>query len=219
MSASVRVLESHFLNFKRVLESRVSIHVGVVILFPCGNKVTLKVLTRSFSGLVGPSGSVKSKEISHYLAAKDEVPRFVAVMKQVDLSRQRNEPLIARHRDVVHVYDLFKDENPGEEEKVLFPRLIISRKDHFLVRIDLSGVPRAEAAEVDHVFVLLIQKVMQVASDLIIAFSVKALGKPLYKGSFAVDVEAEEIDRLIKTEPLLIRLRETIIDIRAVKGD
>jgi hypothetical protein len=36
-----------------------------------------------------------SKEVFNYLAAKNEVPRFVAVMKQVDLSRQRNKPLIA----------------------------------------------------------------------------------------------------------------------------
>ena len=67
--------------------------------------------------------------------------------------------------------------------------------------------------------VFLIQKVVQIASDFIVAFSVKPLGKPLHERFFAVDVQAEEIDRLIKTQPLLISFGQTVIDISAVKRD
>src|SRR4030095_14688977 len=145
--------------------------------------------------------------------AKHEVPRFVAVMEQIDLPSQWNKPLITRHRDVIHVYDLFKYENLCKEQKVLRARLIVSREDHFLVWIDFPSVPCAEAAEVDHVFVLFIQKMVKVAGDLIVAASVKPLSKSLHQRFFAVDVEAEEVDRLIKTEPLFFGLSQALIDI------
>ena len=65
--------------------------------------------------------------------------------------------------------------------------------------------------------VFLIQEVMDIRRNGVIAFSVEPLSESFDERFFAVNVEAEEINSLIKAEPFLFGQTEAVVQRRAVQ--
>ena len=137
-----------------------------------------------------------------------------------DLARDWVQARIRRHALVVDIHNLFKDQNLGEEEKVLFPGRIVAGEDHFFIRIDLRGIAHAEGPEVHHVLVFLVEEMVQIPRIVVVSFAVEPVRQPFDQGSFAMDVQAEEIHRLMEAQPFLsLRVQNERVQVERSEGN
>src|SRR5215472_16252582 len=95
--------------------------------------------------------------------AEREVTGLFHMMVLVDEAGDRVQPLILGLQSVVVINDLFKYQDSGEKEKV-FDISFGSISKFQLTRAVYGRIARTEAAEVDAVLVLLVDKMVQVWS-------------------------------------------------------
>src|SRR2546427_7144268 len=134
------------------------------------------------------------------------------MMKEIDLPDYWSEPLIFRHPFVVNIDDFLEDEDLPEKHKIVFSWFVLSGEYHFSVRIDFARIPHAKSTEVNHVFVLLIEEVMDIRRHEVVTFSVKPLGKPFDERFLAMDIQAEKIDCFVEAKSLLFGCAEAVIE-------
>src|SRR5437868_1108370 len=158
-------------------------------------------------------------ELSHELASKGHVTRFVLMMDVVHLPNHGMKRFIFPDPDVEVVDDLFEDQDSREHEKGLNVGLQLRHVHlHRLVRIDLRAVLQAELREEPHMLVFFSDEVMKELGRPLIAGRVNSFGDLDQEFTNSMDVQTVEVNAFPLTELHQLRLIEFIDEFSVVEG-
>ena len=147
------------------------------------------------------------------------MPGFLKMVQPVDLLGQGMQPVILGLFSIEDIDDLLKYHNFGKKEKILFTFFIFLNKGELLFRIGSIGVPRAKATEIDHMFIFLIEEMMEIGCHPITVLTVQSARQPFDQPALAMDIDAVKSNCLVEAQRFALGFIQFVPERCAFYGD